>query len=120
MGIYGLGVKSGTSPVTVQRVSLGSPHGLAMTTAWVTPVFANTPLIGAVLSWPPAGPAWAQRRPAAGAVIKPGQDLNLVFGLTRTTPRSGRSDGPVIVYTADGNTYTLAENTSLIVQANCF
>lgn len=119
MGIYDLDVESGTSPVTVQSVRLGSPHGLKMTKAWVTPIFANTPLIGTALWPPPASPAWAQRKPAEGAVIKPGQDLNLVFGLTRTTARAGRSDGPVIVYTANGNTYMLAENVSLVVARKC-
>jgi hypothetical protein len=27
--------------------------------------------------WPPKAAVWAQRRPIAGAVIKPGQTLNL-------------------------------------------
>jgi hypothetical protein len=119
MGIYEL-ENSGSTPANVQSVSLGSPHGLAITNAWITPIFANTPLIGAVLSWPPpAGPAWAERKEAEGAVINPGRDMNLVLGLTRTTANTGRSDGPIIVYTAGGTTYTLSENTSLIVAAKC-
>jgi hypothetical protein len=118
MGIYALGNKT-NSTVTVRSVRLGSPHGLAMTRAWMTPIF-HTTLIGAVLSWPPVSRAWAERKRATGAVIKPFQHLNLVFGLTRTSAKTGRSGGPVLVYTADHNTYTLTENTSLIVAARCF
>jgi hypothetical protein len=38
-----------------------------------------------------------------------------VFGLTRTTVKAGRSDGPLISYTADGNSYTVQEQTALEV-----
>jgi hypothetical protein len=126
MGIYDL-KNSGSSPVTVQSVSLGSPHGLTMTKSWLVPiehVGGTLELAGAGWPYPPdfSRPvhwAWVLRKPAVGAVIRARQDLNLVFGLTRTTARAGRSDGPVIVYTADGNTYTLAENVSLVVARKC-
>ncbi len=126
IGIYALENK-GTSPVTVKSVSLPSLRGLKMTRAWVTPIYHLT-LIGAPGAYPPTtghfaaetGPPWAKRKPAAGAVIRPGQSLNLVFGLTRTTSHAGYSAGPVIVYTADGTTYTMQENVSLRVTQKCF
>jgi hypothetical protein len=58
-------------------------------------------------------PLWAHRVPASGAVIEPGEDLNLVFGLLRTTAADGSSDGPMVVYTAGSSTYTLREKLSL-------
>jgi hypothetical protein len=117
MGIYDLH-NSGTIAATVQRVTLPSPRGLAITKGlWLTPVYHKT-VIGAV-AWPPTGRAWARREPAIGAVIKPGQDLNLVFGLERTTDRTGRSNGPVITYTAGGSTYTLTEGFGLIIARDC-
>jgi hypothetical protein len=126
MGIYDL-ENSGSSPVTVQSVSLGSPQGLTMTKSWLVPiehVGGTIDLVGAGWPYPPAFSqpvrwAWSLRKPAVEAVIRARQDLNLVFGLTRTTARAGRSDGPVIVYTADGNTYTLAENISLVAGPKC-
>ncbi len=105
-----------SSPATVQGVSLRASHGLAVTMFWVTPIF-NSTLIGTAL-WPPTGPAWAQRRPAVGAVVPAHTDLNLVFGLARTAKR-GTSDGVDVVYSAGGNTYTLAQNTTLVVAPKC-
>lgn len=117
-GIYDLH-NTGTSPATVHRVGLPSAHGLRMTEVWLVPI-RHTTLIGAGWPYPPTtSPVWAQRQPAAGAVIRPGQDLNLVFGLTRTSARDGRSAGPVIVYSASGTSYTMHEAVSLIVSGNC-
>lgn len=128
MGIYEL-VNIGRSPATVQRVSLpDNAHGLRMTKAWLVPITHTrgngTLSVGAGGLFPPVYSAlvravWAQRRPAAGAIIRPGQDLNLVFGLTRTSDRDGRSPGPAIVYSANRTTYTIDEGWSLIVSANC-
>jgi hypothetical protein len=122
-GLYDM-ENSGTSPVTVQSISLGSPHGLTMTRAWLVPILftksGGFTLIGVGLPYPPTtSEEWSERQPAKGAVIGPGQDLNLVFGLIRTTTKDGTSAGPVIVYTANGNSYTLQEQTDLIVSKNC-
>src|SRR5215469_10026771 len=117
MGIYAL-ENQGKSPVTIQGVPLSSPNGVKMTGgAWVLPIFNHT-LVGPG-PWPPSGPAWAMRLRAAGAVIQPGQAMNLVFGVTRTSANAGRSDGPAISYSADGSTFTLQENISLILADSC-
>lgn len=118
MGITALKNHS-SSPATIQSVSLRASHGLATTMFWVTPIY-NTTLIGTALWPPPTGPAWALRRPAIGAVVPANQDLNLVFGIARTTAKNGTSDGVDVVYSAGGNTYTLAQNTSLVVAPKCF
>jgi hypothetical protein len=127
---------TGSSPVTVQSVTLPSARGLRMTKSWLVPTFRDPKNgdfldLGAGFPYPPAYSAyppeyaaqvrrvWAERRPAAGAVIEPGEDLNLVFGLTRTTAKAGRSDGPLIVYSAGGSTYSLQELTDLIVAQDC-
>jgi len=129
VGLYDL-KNSGSSPVTVHSVRLGSPRGLTMTNAWLTPIYYNGAeelVIGVGWPWPlslarGSGSqavrwAWARRKPAAGAVIKPHQDLNLAFGLTRTRARNAYSGGPVITYSANGNSYTLQEKTTLEIAA---
>ena len=126
VGLYDLHNR-GSSPVTVKSISLDHPHGLVMTETWLTPIGHQNGqelTIGVGWPYPPSFTAlvrqvWSERRPAIGATVRPGQDLNLVFGLTRTGA-VGKSGGPVIVYTADGSTYTLHENTSLSVAARCF
>jgi hypothetical protein len=123
-GIYDL-TNSGKSPVTIQSVTLPSAHGLRMTKPWLVPIYHDPKTgdyldVGAGGPYPPTtSPQWAQRKPAIRGVIRAGQDLNLVFGLTRTSAKAGKSDGPVITYSAGGNTYTVQELTTLVVAATC-
>jgi hypothetical protein len=106
----------GTAPVTVRSVSLADAHGMAMTEAWIEPLNTSGPQLGVGQPYPPVTyPLWADRVPAAGAVIRPSQDLQLVFGVFRTTAADGSSYGPMIVYTAGSTTYTLREQISLAV-----
>jgi len=115
MGLFEL-KNQGTAPVTVRSVSLPDAHGMAMTEAWLVPVDASGPQLGVGLAYPPVTyPLWPDRVPAAGAVIRPGQDLQLAFGALRTTSFDGSSDGPMVVYTAGRATYTLREQVSLAV-----
>jgi hypothetical protein len=112
MGLFEL-VNHGTDPVTVRSVSLPAAHGMAMTEAWLVPRDGG-PNLGVGFPYPPVtSPLWAYRVPASGAVIEPGEDLNLVFGLLRTTAGDGSSDGPMIVYAAGRTAYTLREKLSL-------
>ncbi len=126
MGLFDLH-NTGQSDVTITGITLGTSHGLRMTKAWLTPIGhqnGNEELIGVGFPYPPsfsrvARSQWAQRRPLIGEVIRPRQDLNLVFGLIRTGARRGYSAGPQVTYTAGGSTYTLTEQTSLVVTAKC-
>jgi hypothetical protein len=120
-GIYVL-ANTGTSPLTVSSVRLPSPQGLTMTRAWLVPVDQTAGgggiLIGAGYPYPPTSTAeWSRRVAIPGAVIKPHDGLNLVFGLTRTTARWGRTDGPIVTYTAGDTTYTLQEQTGFVITA---
>lgn len=130
VGLYDLD-NNGSSPVALKSVRLGSPRGLTMTSAWLTPIYHNgaeTVLVGVSWPWPPSLSrgsgsaavrwAWVRRIPAVGAIIKPHQDLNLVFGLTRTIASNGYSGGPVVTYTANGNAYTVREATTLEITAS--
>jgi hypothetical protein len=127
-GLYTL-TNSGSARATIQSVGLPGARGLAATKMWLVPIYRDPKTgnfldLGAGFPYPPAYSAaarwsWAKRRPAVGATIKPGQDLNLVFGLTRTTTKSGRSPGPVITYSAGGPSYIVAMKTSLVVAGNC-
>jgi hypothetical protein len=113
MGLFDL-KNQGTAPVTVRSVSLPDARGMAMTAAWLVPANASGPQLGVGQPYPPVTyPLWADRVPAVGAVIRPGQDLQLVFGVLRTTAADGRSDQPMIVYTAGRAAYTLREQGSL-------
>ena len=106
----------GAAPVTVQSVSLPDAHGMAMTEAWLVPLNASGPQLGVGAPWPPVtDPLWVVRRPAVGSVIRSGQVLQLAFGVLRTTVADGSSDGPMVVYTSGGTTYTLREQVSLAV-----
>lgn len=115
MGLFDLNNK-GTTPVTVRSVSLPDARGMAMTEAWLVPLNTSGPQLGVGTAYPPVTyPFWADRVPAVGAVIRPGQNLQLEFGVLRTTAADGNSDGPMIVYTAGRTTYTLREQVSLAV-----
>ena len=97
-------------------VSLPDAHGIAMTEAWLVPVNASGPQLGVGLAYPPVTYAlWPNRVPAVGGVIRPGQSLQLAFGVLRTTAADGSSGQPMIVYTAGRATYTLREQGSLAV-----
>jgi hypothetical protein len=116
---------SGKTAATVQSVRLVKPHGVAMTTkAWLMPVLqtghGGEELYGAGFPYPPVGWApWKHRRLAVGAVIRPGQTSNLIFGVARTA-RKGTSAAPVVTYTAGGNTYTWQDATTFVmVPRNC-
>jgi hypothetical protein len=99
-------------------VSLPGAHGMAMTQAWLEPLNTNGPQLGVGLAYPPVTyPLWAHRVPAAGAVIQPGQKLQLAFGVLRTTAADGSSAAPTIVYTAGHSTYTLREEGSIAAAA---
>ena len=121
MGLFEL-KNQGTDPVTVRSVSLPDAHGIAMTEAWLVPVSTSGPQLGVGLAYPPVTyPLWPNRVPAVGAVIRPGQDLQLAFGVLRTSAADGSSDQPMIVYTAGRATYTLREQGSLAVaRTMCF
>jgi hypothetical protein len=80
-----------------------------MTTAFLVPMNNNGPQLGFGFAYPPVTyPFWADRVPASGATIQPGQDLTLVFGVTRTTDANGHSNGPMIVYTSPVPAWSLA------------
>jgi hypothetical protein len=113
MDMYELN-NQGTAPVTVRSVSLPNAHGMAMTEAWLVPLNTRGPQLGVGEPFPPVTyPLWADRVPAAGAVIQPGQVLQLAFGVFLTTAADGSSDGPMVVYNAGRAIYTLRERFSL-------
>jgi hypothetical protein len=127
MGLYVL-QNTGTATATVQGVSLPSDaHGLKMTSAWIVPIYhdpknGNYETVGVGWDYPPpvtSNPQWKQRRPAVGGTVKPGQELNLVFGLIRTGARNGTSGGPVVTYSAGGSSHTMQMAVRMIVSPKC-
>lgn len=95
-----------------------------MTEAWLVPLNHHGEQMGVGTEWPPTRPIWAPQRaarePAVGGVIRPGQVLQLAFGVLRTAAAGGYSDGPMVVYTAGHSSYTLREQFALAVaHTNC-
>jgi hypothetical protein len=118
---------TGKSPAKITGIRLPHNHGLRVTSAWLTPILTDSngdqDEIGVGYSWPPsfdklARKEWAQRVPLIGAVVKPGQDPNLSFGVARTGAR-GTADGPLVTYTSDGHTYTASFPFAIVVAARC-
>jgi len=116
MGLFNL-KDYGNSSVTVASVTLANVHGLAIGRAWLAPII-GLETIGVTLNWPPTGRAWAQRIPADGAVIKPRQELNLVFPVWRTTSETSTAN-VAIACTSKGNRYVLTEGFRLKIVTNC-
>jgi hypothetical protein len=119
LGFYALR-NNGISAVTILSISLpAGARRLTMTRAWLVPIDDNP--IGSGWPWPPATqPAWRLRRPAVGAVIRPRQILDLVFGLTRTSGRAGQSSGVVVTYSSGAAQYVLDGSVALMVSQNCY
>jgi hypothetical protein len=106
-----------SSPVTITSITVPAARGLKMTRAFVVPIQhrpGQYQAIGELTVWPPASdPVWAHRHAIPGAAVPAGATLNLIFGLTQTTGKVGRADGPLITYSSDGNSYTIQEQTAL-------
>jgi len=127
VGSYDLDNK-GKSPATVTGIRLPHLHGLRVTSAWLTPILTDSngdqEEIGVGYSWPPSfdklvREEWARRVPLIGAVVKPGQDPNLSFGVARTGTHYGSAGGPLVTYTSDGHTFTANLPFSIVVVGNC-
>jgi hypothetical protein len=99
----------GNSPATITKVELTGAHGVTLTKARVAPIIrhgSGTVLVGVM----PGGPdsrdgmtAVAKSQPAVGAVIKPGQTLNLLLWLQ--VPNGGRIGPPQVTYTDDAGSH---------------
>jgi hypothetical protein len=125
MGLFVL-ENRGSATVRIESIVLPSVHGMTMTrSSWLVPTYhdpENGDEVAVGAGWPyppPNAPEWPHRKPAIGGTIRPGQDLSLAFGLVRTTSKAGTSAGPLITYTASGNTYSLQEKITLTVAARC-
>lgn len=112
--------------VTIVSITLPGVHRLTVTKPYLAPVYhdpknGDWDLIGAGGPWPPTTqPTWPEHRLAVGAVIRPGQDMNLVYGLARTSGREGYTGAAIVTYTAGRWTYVLYESLDMMVSQNCF
>lgn len=109
---------SGQTPVTVDAVTLTDDHGLAQGKPWLVPVIETQALIG-VAYWPPDRTAWNRRIAADRAVVKPGEELNLVPEVWRIRNPSGVAN-ITIRYSSSGTSYSLTEGWSVEVAHRCF
>jgi hypothetical protein len=113
IGTYVLGDNKGNSPVQITGITLPPDHGLRMTKAYLVPIGhadGDSFSIGVATGFPAtysslARRVWTERESLIGAVMRPGQNLNLVFGISLTTTHRGSSDGPRISYRSGGNSY---------------
>jgi hypothetical protein len=117
MGIFVL-PDGGKSSVTVTSVTLTGDRGLKMGEPWLVPLTDDGHDAIGTAVWPPGGPAWAARKPADGAVIRPGQQLNLVFSLWHPAGKSGTAS-VTVDYKSAGTSYALTEGFTVQVADNC-
>jgi hypothetical protein len=119
---------TGKSPVTLTGITLPGTRDLRMATkAWLVRIAysgGEYMQIGDGGRWPPSDDAvaraqWKQREPLIGAVLKPGQERNLVLGILWTAGHYGISDGPQIRYQSAGQTYVVNEQLTLAISATC-
>lgn len=107
----------------ITDVSLVHPQGLTLKAAYVAPI-ANRTLIGNQVGWPPPlggqGQAWADKRPAAGATVPPGQDgtRNLLLHVTAHAP-TARFDGIALTYQTGGKTYIRRTSVAFVIKPSC-
>jgi hypothetical protein len=128
VGSYDLDNK-GKSPAKITGIRLPHMHGLRVTSAWLTPILKDPAdgdweEIGIGFPWPPGGDPttdreWARRVPLIGAVVRPGQDPNLSFGVARIGAHNGTADGPQVTYTSGGHSYAANFPFSIVVSAHC-
>lgn len=119
---------TGKSSVRITGITLPGTRDLRMVTkAFLVPIAYTDGeylQIGDGGRWPPSDGAtargqWKRRVPLIGATLKPGQQRNLVIGVTWTAGPYGISDGPKITYTSAGQTYTVTEQLTLAISATC-
>jgi hypothetical protein len=124
----------GSSPVVIRSVRLpADARNMGMLNAWIVPIYHDPKTGDFVLAagggvpYPPTeqlSPTWDQRKPAAEAVIRPAtgprEAVTLVIAVRRTSAaEAGRSDPPVIVYSAGGTTYTVQQGFSMVLADKC-
>jgi hypothetical protein len=115
------GLVNGKSQLTVNSVRLTDNHGLAMGVPWLVPLLNGDDNMGMGYPWPPTlkqFPQWRYRRHADGAVVRPGQNPDLVIPVWRTGKKAGQAS-ITVYYTANGNTYTWTGNWQVAIAANC-
>lgn len=110
MTISGVMDNGGPRAVTITHVRLLNSHGLTLEGAHV--VQGRFPVAG---PYPPKMDdsrhhdddvlAWRQQVDAVGAVVPPGNDLDLVVGLRPVSPGPSTIDGVEIMYIEGGRTY---------------
>ena len=66
------------------------------------------------------GVIWANRQVVPGASVLPGQQVNLVYGLERTSNATTSTAGVVVLY-HDGRTrYEPRTNLKVVIKNRCF
>ena len=129
VGLYDLH-NYGKFPVKISGIMLPPLHGLKRTGSWWLTPISETPATATgwtsvlALPFPPtfsklARQEWRRRRPLIGAVLRPHQDLDLVFVLSRTAENYGIVGGPKVTYTSAGQTWTVTEHFTMAIAANC-
>ena len=114
----------GSTPVMILSVRPpADARNVRMSRAWIVPIYHDAKTGNFDLA-EPGVPTWNQRQPAVGAVIRPAKGpaeaVTLEYGVMRTTTATaGRSDPPVIVYKADGTTFTVQQGFDLVLADNC-
>jgi hypothetical protein len=106
---------TGDDEVTITRITLVDPSNVRLGHSVVIPMTANGRTLGSGFPVPPTSTdqdydrlaaLWATSEPAIGAVVEPGQQVDLVVGLEQVDKsRCASLDATTVTYTAGGRTY---------------
>lgn len=104
-------------PLDLEAVAFRDANGFTVDASYAIPVDGTS---FAVESYPSSHPEiWDRREAIAGAVVQPGQAMNVVFVVTRTG-ESASAGSIEVEYAAGGQHYVKADTTSFSLKDKCF
>lgn len=108
-------------PWSLGSVRLIEPSNLELRHVHFVPIKDRT-LIGVALSWPPPSvleddSTWSERRIPEQAEIAPGEELNLVVGVTPTRNVDASAEGLRVAYSNGHDEYVDSTTTAIRVPA---
>lgn len=119
---FGLEVLANTGAVAVilSAVSADEASELRVQEASIVPIVDQT-LVGTQLTFPPVlePSRWEQRIPAIGAVIQPGESVNLVVGVQRLSGEAGTTDGLDVSYSVGNDSFIRRSENRLELRESC-
>ena len=106
------------APVTLRALELSGGSGIALVESFVTAESSGALTTGAA-RYVPGDPRWRDRTPLSGAVVQPGQSVNVTAVLRREGPDPGRAAALTLTYDTAGLVYRRANTTAYVLDTRC-